>query len=114
MLKYLMMIILLFLLSACSAKQTEIISKPVERPSLNLQDPSPVVLKSVRFIIVTPENVEEVFRNLEANREEVVLFALTGLNYKNLALNVDALKQFMKTQNEIIRLYRDFYEKKPQ
>jgi len=113
MLKIIPIIVAVLFLSACSGRSIDITTSPLDRLELNLPKQNPVNLRPVNFIIITPENAEEVFESIRQSREEIVLFGLTGLNYKNLALNVDAIKQHLKIQNKIIEIYRDYYENLP-
>jgi hypothetical protein len=81
---------------SCSTKH-EVISKPTEKPSLNISDPSPLDLDKVKFVIVFDNDGEP-------------LFALSEQDYKNLAANTDQIKNYILLQKKIIQLYRDYYE----
>lgn len=93
-------------LTSCSVFTTPIDTKP----PLNLKDPEPVVMRDVEFVVIHKENAEKAFSDLEKSGEEPVLFALPGEDYKNLAANTQRLKAYIKTQQKIIRLYREYYE----
>ena len=52
-------------LTSCSGvKELTIFKKKVEREKLNLDKPSALQLEQLRWIIITSENAEEVFKNL--------------------------------------------------
>lgn len=80
------------------------------KPPLKLSDPSPLRLKPVKFIVVHKDNAEKTFSDLESSKQEPVLFALTGNDYKSLAVNTNLIKNYVKNQRKIIRLYRKYYE----
>ena len=103
-------LILIAVLSVCliSCSATPKVCPP-ERLPLNLADPSPVTLNKVKFLVVTKENAAEVFAALEKKGLPVV-FALTGNDYKALALNIDSIKNLLIEQQSIIFLYKEYYE----
>jgi hypothetical protein len=81
-----------------------------EKPKLRLEDPAPIVLNDVKFVVVTKENAGAVFRELEKNGDELVVFGLTGRDYKNLSMNMQEIKNYIILQKEIIESYRKYYE----
>lgn len=93
-------------LTSCSVFSTPIDTKP----ALNLKDPEPIVMRDVEFVVIHKDNAEKAFSDLEKSGEEPVLFALPGEDYKNLAANTQRLKAYIKTQQKIIKLYREYYE----
>jgi hypothetical protein len=107
--RIILLCLLCFNITACSTVRS-IITEPVEKPKLNLPEADPISMKPVSFVVLTPENTEEVFKKLEQAKEELVLFGMKGQSYKNLSLNLEILKQHMRFQNEVIRLYKQYYE----
>lgn len=98
-------------LSAC-AKQEEVQPipiniSPVAKPELVLPYADPLNLRSVNWIIVTDENIEEIQEKLQSN--EFVLFALTRDGYENLSLNLGDLRAYIQQQNAIIIAYENYY-----
>ena len=115
-LKNLILSVLFFgTLSACG--ETTIEKVPViETRTVQVQRPAPIVpsvdqlrLRNVEWLVVTPENVDEIFQNV--NSDEMVLFALTSNGYEALALNLSDLRANIQQQQQIIALYRESYEK---
>ena len=51
------------------------------RAHLNLEKPTPLELEQLRWIIITSENAEEVFRKLEEQGIDPVLFRLTDKDF---------------------------------
>ena len=103
------------LLSGCAlfrepVKQIETVKVEVSKPALNLPNPEPLKLRETKWVVVTRENAEQVFAELEAKGQAVALFALTADGYEALSINIADIKTFIGTQKEIIIQYRDYYE----
>ena len=119
-LKSLTLIILPLLLSGCASwsffsdpvKPVEIQSKAIERTPLNLPDPIPLDPLPIKWIVITPENAEEVWKTLKDKNEDLVLFALTDNGYEQISINMAAIRNFIDKQRIIIINYKDYYEKK--
>lgn len=106
-----------FVLTGCSifsepVKQIETVKTAVERPKLNLPNPQPLDLRDVEWVIVTKENAEEVFAELEKKGEPIAIFGLTAKGYEALSLNIADIKVYLGTQKELLVQYRDYYEPK--
>lgn len=106
-----------FVLTGCSifsspVKQIETVKTEVERPKLNLPNPQPLDLRDVEWVIVTKENAEEVFAELEKKGEPIAIFGLTAKGYEALSLNIADIKVYLGTQKELLVQYRDYYEPK--
>lgn len=105
------------LLSGCTlfrepVKQIETVKVEVEKPRLNLPNPQPLDLRDVEWVIVTRENAEEVFAELEKRGEPIAIFGLTSQGYEALSLNIADIKVYLGTQKELLVQYRDYYEQK--
>jgi len=104
---------LLLGLSGCSSiKALEIFSTPVEKIHLNLKNPNPVESRLVQWFVITPENMESVFKDLEKRKYSLVLFGLTDDGYTNLSLNNAELRKYIIEQQSIIKAYKKYYETK--
>jgi len=110
-------IILPLLISGCasfgwnsSVKPIEVQTKAVERTRLNLADPTPLKGRELNWIVVTPENAEEVWKRLKEENTDLVLFAITDDGYEQLALTMAELRNFIATQRAIIVKYKEYYE----
>jgi hypothetical protein len=78
-----------------------------DRPKLNLNSDSSIKLNNVQFNVITESNSRDYFKS------NTVAFALTEQQYKNLALNIEEIKYFIRKQLKIIRLYKSYYEDSP-
>ena len=88
------------------------VTKPEEKTKLNLTPPEPLNLKSPRFVIIHPENSEQVWKTLKENGNDVVLFGLTDDDYETLAIMMAEIRNFILTQQLIIKEYKQYYEAK--
>ena len=109
-------VMLIILLTSCSfmprEKQIEVVTKQVEKPKLNIEQVEPLDLKPVKWIVVTKDNAEEIFTNLENEGKSIALFALNTDTYEVLSLNMEELKRYILTQKEVLVKYKEYYEPK--
>ena len=102
-------------LAACSSKpivepppkiitETEYIkpSKPI------VPTPPQLTMREIEFIIVTPENVDEVFEKLKS--EDKAIFGVTDKGYGDIALNLADLRAYIQQQKKIIGIYESQYD----
>lgn len=78
--------------------ETEFVKPP--KPSVPSSDE--LNLRDFEFIIITPDNVEEVFANMRGDK---ALFALTAKGYENIALNLSDIRSLIQQQKAIIAIY---------
>ena len=98
-------------LTSCSGvKELTIFKKKVEREKLNLEKPSALQLEQLRWIIITSENAEEVFRKLEEQGIDPVLFGLTDKDFELLAKNFARIRNQLKVTNDLLDKYKEYYE----
>ena len=60
-----MLILTTFLTSCAGVKTLEIFKKEVPRENLNLDKPTPLELENLKWIIITSENADEVFKKMK-------------------------------------------------
>lgn len=98
--------------AACSTpeRRIEIGAKPLERVPLDLPSVDPITLDEVEWILITPENAESVWQDLEKKNYDVVLFGLTDRGYENLSVNTAKIKQLVIQQKSVIAAYKRYYE----
>ena len=106
-------LMLCLLLSGCSGVKTlEIFKTEVEREKLDLKKPTPLELEQLRWIIITSENAEEVFKKLEEQGIDPVLFGLTDKDFELLAKNFARIRNQLKITNDLLDKYKEYYEPK--
>ena len=96
-------------ISGC-ASSIDVQTTPVPRTPLNIQNAPPLNLRSVEWIVVTPQNIDSVWQKLRDRNVDLVLFAVTDKGYEKLSLNLLDIRQFIDTQKQIIVKYREYYE----
>lgn len=90
-------------LAACaSTKYVE-----VDRVHLNAPDPDPIIIDDVEWIVVTPQNAQEILK-----QNGNVLFAVAQEDYKRLNNNTLKIAHYIKQATATINAYRNYYEQK--
>ncbi len=113
--KLLIAFLCLIFLSGCGwfrSEPLEVITKAEEKVPLNIPELAPIKLTKLKWIIVTPENYQQVFAKLESEGVTTVIFGLTDNGYEELAVNLATIKQFMIEQGAILKAYKAYYEPK--
>lgn len=82
----------------------------MERARLNIPDPAAVKFGEIRWRVVTPENVDAVFKELAEGNTDLVLFALTDDGYEQLATDLAELRAWIIRQKQVAEKYRQYYE----
>lgn len=113
--------LLLLAISACAKTPAPVETPPeiVERVVVKTQPvatPKPIVppvdqlrMRDVKWIVITPENIEEHFAALGSG--EVVLFAVTAQGYENLALNLSDVRANIDQYKAVIAVYERSFTK---
>ena len=105
----------IILLTGCSIggeQKIKIFSIEKPREKLDYPRPTPLQMEEIYWHIITSENAEEVFKKLEEEGIDPVLFGLTDNDYQLIAKNFAQIRHNLKTKSEIIKSYKDYYEKK--
>ena len=101
------------LLSGCSIggeKKIKIFSVEKPREKLNHEMPTPLQMEEIKWIIITSENAEEVFKKLEEAGIDPVLFGITDKDYQVLARNFAQIRQKLQETNNLLEEYKKYYE----
>ena len=110
-LNVLVLLILTTLLTSCAGvKKLEIFKEEVPRAQLNLEKPTPLELENLRWIIITSENADEVFKKLEEQGIDPVLWGLTDKDFELLAKNFARIRNQLKITNDLLDKYKEYYE----
>jgi hypothetical protein len=104
------LILITFLTSCSGVKKLTIFKQEVEREKLNLNKPTALELEQLRWIIITSENAEEVFKKLEESGIDPVLFGLTDEDFELLAKNFARIRNHLKITNDLLDKYKEYYE----
>ena len=88
-----------------------VIQKVIEKKlPLNIANPTPLDLGHIQWIIVTEENVEEIWQQIKDDKEGVALFALRHGDYETLAMNIAEIRQLIGEYVVILKQYKRYYE----
>jgi hypothetical protein len=112
--KYIMLMVAVIFLAGCSMtpkiKQIEVSTTAVEKLPLSLPSPQPLELQEVEWIIVTEENIEEVWQLLRDKNEGIALFALRHGDYERLAFNIKDIRATIGEYVVVLKQYKEYYE----
>lgn len=106
-------LMLLSILSGCAKtpepQVIEVSAKPIEKPTIVVPPVDEVNLRNVEWVVITPENVDERFAELEKRGLPISLFAVTGKGYENISLNLNDIRSQVEQLNAIIVVYERYY-----
>lgn len=85
-------------------------SEPVDRPALVLPDTSELELRNADWEIITEENAEILWKELQESGEPIVIYALTTEGYEALSLNMADVIKLLSQQKAVIEAYKEYYE----
>ena len=113
---WLLPVMALFIVGCASTPEIRTVEKIVTKKviekklPLNINAPVPLELTEVEWVIVTRENIDEVWAEIEADNEGVALFALRHGDYERLALNIAEIRAQLGEYVIILKRYREYYE----
>jgi hypothetical protein len=84
----------------------------VDRVPLNLEEPAALQLHPVRWRIVTPDNIQQVWKEITESGNEAVLFAITDVGYEQLSVDFATIRNHMAQQRTVILKMKEYYEPK--
>ena len=106
------LILITFLTSCSGVKKLTIFKEEVKRRELNLEKPTPLELENLKWIIITSKNADEVFKKLEEQGIDPVLWGLTDKDFELLAKNFARIRNQLKITNDLLDQYKEYYEPK--
>ena len=111
----LLLTVLLFM-EGCASKpqQINISAKPIEKPTLIVPQAEVLKLKELEWIVITEDNVAEVWQRLTEKKVDVVLFGITDEGYEVMARNMSDIMAHIEQQKAIIAAYKNYYEESEQ
>ena len=69
-------------------------------------------MEQIDWVIVTEENIDEVWKQIKADNEGVALFALRHGDYEKLAMNIVEIRKLIGEYVIILKQYKEYYEEK--
>ena len=106
-------IAIMILLTGCSIggeKRIKIFSVEEPRQKLDYPMPTALQLEELKWIIITSENAQEVFKKLEESGIDPVLFGITDKDFQVLARNFAQIRQKLQETNNLLEEYKKYYE----
>ena len=80
------------------------------RAQLNLDKPTALQLEEIKWIIITSDNAEEVFKKMEEQGLDPVLFGLNDKDFQLIAKNFAQIRNQLKITNDLLDKYKEYYE----
>ena len=62
------------------------------------------------WIIVTQDNVDQVWADLKKKKFSVVIFGLTDKGYEDLSVSIAKIKKLVQQQRAVIAAYKNYYD----
>ena len=75
-----------------------------------MSKPTPLELENLKWIIITSNNAEEVFKKLDEQGIDPVLWGLTDKDFELLAKNFARIRNQLKVTNDLLDKYKEYYE----
>ena len=91
-------------------KPVTVQTKAVERERLSLEEPAPLKGREIKWMVITPDNVDAVFKTFKEGNTDLVLFALTDNGYEQLSLSMAEIRNYIAAQRAVILKYKQYYE----
>ena len=67
-------------------------------------------MEEIKWIIITSENADEVFKRLQDAGIDPVLFGITDKDFQVLAKNFAQIRQKLQETNNLLEEYKKYYE----
>jgi len=67
-------------------------------------------MRSVEWVVINQDNLDEKIQQLTANGKPLAMFVLTGDGYSNLELNFSDIRALVQQQQAIIVAYEEYYQ----
>ena len=99
---------LAILLSSCSwIPEKEIVTETkLVKPNIPVVPrPRSVDFGELNVVVITEDNLQEVIDETKQSQGDFVMYGLSPLVFKNLALGIEELKRYITQSNEIIEYY---------
>ena len=102
---------MLFLTGCSGVKKLSIFKEEVPRQKLDLVKPTMPELEKLKWIIITSDNADEVFKKMEEQGIDPVIFGLSDKDFQLIAKNFAQIRAHLKVTNDLLDKYKEYYEK---
>jgi len=105
-------VVSILFLSACGTIDLiETQEQSVGRTELDLSPAKPLDLDDrPNWMVITPDNADDVFEYLREEGYEPVIFGLTDRGYEKLSVDFTKIRQHINNQRRIVLQYKQYYE----
>ena len=103
-------LVILFLTGCSGVKKLSIFKEEVPRQKLDLVKPTMPELEKLKWIIITSENADEVFKKMEEQGLDPVIFGLSDKDFQMIAKNFAQIRAHLKHTNDLLDKYKEYYE----
>ena len=106
------LVLLICLLTGCAVGERKLKIFSLEAPRQNLDHPmpTPLQIEEIRWIIINSDNADEVFKKLEEQGIDPVLFGLTDKDFELLSKNFAQIRAKLQETNKLLEEYKKYYE----
>lgn len=87
-----------------------VIKQERERTRLDFPNPTPLKPTPPNWTVITPENQAEVFKKLQEQGTDPVLFGLTDDGYERLSVDTANTRNYIDQLRRTLEEYRKYYE----
>ena len=101
---------MLFLTGCSGVKKLSIFKEEVPRQKLDLVKPTMPELEKLKWIIITSDNADEVFKKMEEQGIDPVIFGLSDKDFQLIAKNFAQIRAHLKHTNDLLDQYKEYYE----
>lgn len=107
-LRVLSLLLLTSLFLGCSGKKDVVIRTEYVKPKIDIQSkPQPLKLHDVEFYAVSDKNFEDFLRRYKEENGDLVFFAMSVIDYENMALNLSNIRRYILQQKSLIEYYEN-------
>ncbi len=103
-------LVVLFLTGCSGVKKLSIFKEEVPRQNLGLEKPTMPELEKLKWIIITSDNADEVFKKMEDEGIDPVIFGLNDKDFQLIAKNFAQIRAHLKHTNDLLDKYKEYYE----
>ena len=104
-------LVVLFLTGCSGVKKLSIFKEEVPRQNLGLEKPTMPELEKLKWIIITSDNADEVFKKMQDEGIDPVIFGLNDKDFQLIAKNFAQIRAHLKVTNDLLDKYKEYYEK---
>ena len=103
-------LVVLFLTGCSGVKKLSIFKEEVPRQKLDLVKPTMPELEKLKWIIITSDNADQVFKKMEEEGIDPVIFGLNDKDFQLIAKNFAQIRAHLKHTNDLLDKYKEYYE----